>query len=288
MISDSLVGHLLDLLQRAPADTFLLGGGLGLQLKRHHLLFHRMRTLAGAEGFELPEARVTSDIDLFLRIEVFAIPEYGKQLRVAIDELDYSVRTAKWQFDKPLHPEFQDRKVVLDLLAPYPEELARVAVSGNRVGTGSGTDLHGRLTHEAFAVEDSRLEIDITHNGAGLGSIFVPHPYAMLNMKIRAAHDWMRYQTEPWALRQRQEPPSAKHAFDAALIVAMLTEDELNRAAQLARKWESHPIASAIRKEAVMLYGSSSSPAWVEALRQGMFDDWHLLWDAMRGALAIK
>ena len=123
--------------------------------------------------------------------------------------------------------------------------------------------------------------------GAKVGGVSISHPYAFLNMKLRAAHDWHRFGIKPWVLRANQKPPSEKHVFDAASLVAMITEGELAVAAQLAAVWCDHTIAVAIRSEAVTLFGTSTSPGWLEARRQGMFDDHDLIWPTMKTALGI-
>jgi hypothetical protein len=226
-MQEPLTKHLLDLLQTAPSDGFVLGGGFALRVKRTHLIKGKIRTLAESERQELPEARATSDLDLFLRIEIFSNRGRGQGLRSAIDQLGYSERTPKWQFQKPLSAASRDQEMVLDLLARQPEVGSDVKVNSMRVGSRSGTDLHGLQTIEAFAVEDRAILCNVFDDGGVVGQVNVAHPFAMLNMKVRASHDWHRFRNGPWPMRNNQLPPSAKHAFDCSLIVAMLTEPEL-------------------------------------------------------------
>ncbi len=286
-MNDPLLPYLLSLLNAAPTDSFVLGGGLGLRVKRAHQITGRIESLAQSVGQELPEARATTDIDLFLKIELFAKQELGLALRKSIDRLGYKEKTPKWQFEKEF-PELSGGKpLVLDLLARKPGEESGVKTRSMRVGSGSGAELHGRETIEAFAVEDSPITCNFT-DGTDIGQAQVAHPYAMLNMKIRAAHDWFRFQEQPWLLRESQEPPSAKHAFDGAFIIAMLTQEELADAQKLAVKWAGIEIADQIKKEAGQLYGTDTSPAWTEARRQGMFNDHSLIWGTMRQVLGLN
>lgn len=285
-MNDPLFPDLIRLLTKSPKGSFVLGGGLGLRVKQAHQIESRIQSLAQSVGQELPEARATTDIDLFLKIEIFARSELGLALRQAINELGYKERTPKWQFEKEF-PEFSGSKpLVLDLLARTPYKESGVRTRSSRVGSGSGVELHGRETIEAFAVEDSPIVCNFT-DGMDAGQAQVAHPYAMLNMKIRAAHDWLRFQENPWSLRDRQEPPSAKHAFDGAFIIAMLTKDELAACDELSSKWAGLEVANQIKKEAVLLYGTETSPGWIEARRQGIFNDHPLIWETMRQVLGL-
>lgn len=286
-MSDPLVRHLHDLIIAVRQDSVILAGGLGLMLKRRHLAHQGTMTLALSADHGHPEARTTTDIDLFLRIELFTRPEEGRRLREVLDGLSYKERTPKWQFERPLSDALPDQSVVVDLLARQPVDGEDVSVKPPRVGTGSGTGLHGRETAEAFAVEREPQIIDVLDDGSLLGQVLTAHPYAWLNMKVRAAHDWLRYQRQPWELRENQQPPSAKHAFDATLIVAMVTEVERDRCRDLASEFRDHPVAQQIRAEATELFGEPTAPGWREALRQGMFDDHDLIWPTLKAMLRV-
>jgi hypothetical protein len=289
-MSDPLIGHLSDLCRTAPSGSFILGGGLALRVRRDMLLRSGARTLARAVGHQLPEARVTTDIDVFLRLEVF---ERGdRSLRVAIDKLGYGERTPKWQFEKELLPgpgsaEGPGAMLVLDLLARTPEPGSEVRMKPPRVGSGSGADLHGRVTEEAFAVEQLAREIPVVEDGITVARPLVAHPYAMLCMKLRASHDWLQYRQEAWSLSSKQKPPSEKHTFDAALCVAMLTEAEQDECIGLAREYAGRPVALAIRSEAKRLFGAPEAPGWRSAVAQGMFDAHAPVWDALGACLGV-
>lgn len=286
-MSDLLIRHLADIVNRVPENSIILAGGLGLTLKRRSLVRSDTRTLATAAGYEIPEARATTDIDLFLRIEMFTRKEDGCQLRQALDDLDYVERTPQWQFEKPLHVSILNQPVVVDLLARRPEEGESVKVKTPRVGTGSGINLHGRETVEAFAVERDPQTIEIVCDGSAVGRVCIVHPYGWLNMKVRAAYDWLLNQRQPWDLRENQKPPSEKHAFDVALIAAMVTETEDHQCLQMAEEFRQHPIAQAIRFEAAELFESPSAQGWREAVRQGMLNDHSLIWPRIKEMLGV-
>ncbi len=286
-MADAMLVHLQLLVERAGTSAFVLGGGLGLRVKREHLLSHRAVTLAGAAGYEVPEARATFDIDLFLGLELFVDASRGAALRAALLDLGYEVVTGNWQFEKRLSTAAPEHIIAVDLLARPPNEAERanVKVRGIRVGAGSAAKLHGRRTDEAFAVDASPQMVDIRLGGATTCAVRVPHPYAWLNLKLRAAHDWLKYSEQPWPLGEGQKPPSPKHAFDAALVVAMATEAEVAEAAEQAERWRGHEPATAIVSEALVLFGSRDAAGWRAARRQGMFDDHALIWDTMRTML---
>jgi len=84
---DHLTANLLDLLFELEGRGIpvMIGGGYGLFLKRRHLAATRERTL-----FEkLPEARVTNDLDLFLRAELLSDLDRTREVKEAILRLGY-------------------------------------------------------------------------------------------------------------------------------------------------------------------------------------------------------
>lgn len=107
----------------------------------------------------------------------------------------------------------------------------------------------------------------------------VPHPCAWLNRKVKIAEDWTL----------RPKPFAEKHAFDAYLLTAMLTEDEVTGAEALARRYVEHPVATHVRAAAGRLYGTPSGPGFAEAERQaGGALDHELFWEALQTVLGIS
>ena len=120
-----------------------------------------------------------------------------------------------------------------------------------------GTRISGRHCPEAFAIDDSPLSLEFAYVGQQY-SIFVPHPYSWLNMKVRAAYDWMREQQgliEP-KLTTEGDHIRLKHVYDVYVLTAMLTQVERAEASALAAKYTDHEEALKTRKQAVELYGS--------------------------------
>lgn len=287
MSTDPLLPHLLDLLADPAADSLILAGGFGLRLKQEHLRQSGARTLVD----QFPAARATQDLDFFLRIELWSERDRGTALRAALDRLGYRERVPHLKFEKPLASDGSEgRSVKVDLMArtPLPQEDIPVsrakdpARHPSRVGSGLGVDLHGNETPEAFAVEDSPVPLRIsgaTTDGTPVeATVYVPHPYAWLNMKVKAADDWVR----------RPKPFSEKHAFDVYLLTAMLTAEEISQARNLAARHGDRPLATQIRAAAGHLYGTPTAPGFEEAQRQADSAlDHAVFWEALQAVLGI-
>jgi hypothetical protein len=86
----------------------------------------------------------------------------------------------------------------------------------------------------------------------------------------------------------KRKPSSEKHAFDVYILVAMLTETELNEATHLAAEYQDHRVAAEVRRCAVELYGASDSPGVDEIRRQAVQEiNYPRFWQALSAALGI-
>jgi hypothetical protein len=185
-----------------------------------------------------------------------------------LDRLGYSVTAHNWQFRKP-YADAPARFVKIDLQTTLPDLGQKVKTRKERrfgegtrqAGLGMGTGIGALASPEAFALNGRAVPVPITC-GDQAATIFVPHPYAWLNLRIRAAYDWLR--------EQRREIPSTgnartgdskrlKHVYDVYVLIAMLTEEELHEAAALAGQYEHHSEAKKIRSEAGELYERSDA-----------------------------
>lgn len=103
-------------------------------------------------------------------------------------------------------------------------------------------------------------------------------------MKIKAAHDWL--QMEQGLLTHKKN--AERHVFDVYMLVAMLTEAELEEAATLAASYQNHPIAVELRTCAIQLYGEEEAPGMAE-LRQRLREsvNYSLFWTALKQAIGI-
>lgn len=284
-MTDPLFAHLLDIASDPASAGLILAGGFGIRLKQASLRESGTRTLI--ENF--PMARATQDLDFFLTLSLFVQKEQGRAVRALLDRLGYDEHNKHYQFGKPFDPLNPEIKVKVDLLARTPRSDEGILVKPPRVGSGAGIDLHGRETPEGFAVEEHcvRLPLQgVRSDGVAVETgILVPHAYAWLNMKVRAAHDWLRRQ------RGEMNPKanSEKHVFDVYVLTAMLTETELTEASNLSGLYLADPGAQEICDYAQELYGTEDSPGVREVKGQAHENiDYPIFWEALNEALGIK
>ena len=279
---DPLVPHLLDLLSDPISGELILAGGFGIRVKQNDLRDSRAKTL-----MPFPEARATQDMDFFLSLSLFVQKERGTAVRALLDRLGYTEHTPKYQFGKPFDAAHPDRRVKVDLLARTPEGEG-VSVKFPRVGHNSGIGLHGRETPEGFAVEAHFQELSVqgrrTDGVEVMATVRVPHPYAWLNLKVKAAHDWLQMERGEIA----SKPNSARHVFDVYVLVSMLTEAELKEASQFATDYKNHAVAQEVRECAVQLFGKSNAPGMDEIRRQNAQErETPQFWQALSQALGV-
>lgn len=189
--TDPMMPHLLDILSQPASEGLILAGGFGMRIKQADLEEQI------SEGITLlssvPTARSRSSVDLFLNMEMWTQKEKGKAVRAMLDGLSYEVipEYQYLQFGKLKNLVTDKFEVKIDLHARTPNASEKVRFDDRRVGKGIG--LHGRITDEAFAIDDSPTLIHVsgrrTDGSERQATVLVPHPYASLNMKIKAAHD---------------------------------------------------------------------------------------------------
>jgi len=280
---DPLLPHLLDIMSSPASSGLILAGGFGIRLKQSHLRDTNTRTLIAP----FPEARATLDLDFFLSLSLFVQKERGAAVRQLLDQLGYTEYTPKYQFGKPMNAASLEYKIKIDLLARLPEG-EDIQVRTLRVGANSGTDLHGRQTPEGFAVEENPQQIPLrgdNSNGVMVETtVLLPNPYAWLNLKVKAAYDWLRAE-------QGEIPPKpgrAKHVFDVYVLIAMLTELELQEASGAATRHENRPLANEIRDCARILYADRNGVGMDEIRRQSNTTiEYETFWQALSLALGL-
>jgi len=261
-VSEPLMPYLLDIVTAPEAEELTLAGGLGLRLKQAFRKAGQARTLLSS----YPESRATQDMDFFLQLSMFVNPSKGIAFRNFLLKEGYvPVEGAKhFHFVKRVdQQQLGTMDVKIDLLARQPLEDEDVKVKGPRVG--SGIDLHGRITPEAFSLEERPLRIPLVGSKSDGSptdgaSVLVPHAYTWLNLKIQAAHDWLK----------NAKPGGQKHVLDVYIHTAMLTPDELSQSQALAIKYQDHPVAQSVKDACRELFGSHEAPGCAEILRQGV------------------
>lgn len=271
-MNEPLLPYLLDIMTAPASKNLVLAGGLGLRLKQQFLRSSGEKWLI--EGFE--DIRATQDMDFFLSMSMFLEPETGLSFRDFLRGEGYEpVENAKYfHFSKQVG----QMEVKIDLLARRPSKGERVKVSGPRVG--SGIELHGRVTPEAFSLEDSPFRLPLQgkkSNGEAVEtSVFLPHAYTWLNMKVQAAFDWVK----------NDKPGGRKHVKDVYALTAMLTESELGKSVELAAKYREVREAGEVRRAYQELFSSNSSAGCRELREQGVDID-PAFFEGLQAALGI-
>lgn len=285
---DPLLPHLLDIVEQPGAANMMLTGGFGLNLKRHFLAENQVETVVPRS--EWPSVRATQDLDFILKMSVFIDRQRADDVANLLKALGYQVDWGNLQFGKPLYDGIEEPRLVVDLISRMPTATEKVKSDGTRVGIGKGSPVHGRATVEAFAVD--RIPIPVIAKGRNTAGrevqaeVLVPHPYAWLQMKVRAAHDWYEEREGRMAIMKKHRSP--KHCFDVALIVAMMTLDELQGASLLVQEFHEHPEAVKIRTEAEVLFSLPTSPGWIEVRRQsGRELDHNAIWSTVTRSLGL-
>jgi hypothetical protein len=273
-MSEPLLPYLLDIATAPESDNLILAGGLGLRLKQQFLRTSEEKWLI--EGFE--DIRATQDMDFFLLMSMFLEQRKGAAFRDFLRREGYEpVENAKYfHFAKQVGK----MEVKIDLLARLPSEDEKVKVSGPRVGSGSGIELHGRVTPEAFSLEDSPFRLPLQgkkSNGEAVKtSVFLPHACTWLNLKVQAAFDWVK----------NDKPGGRKHVKDVYALTAMLTESELEKSVELAAKYREVREAAKVRQAYQELFGSASSSGCRELKGQGVNID-PAFFEGLQAALGI-
>ncbi|MBA3633878.1 MAG: hypothetical protein H0W58_13890 [Acidobacteria bacterium] len=209
----------------------ILGGGYGLVLKTEYI----RRTGVATRFEEIPQARSTNDLDLFLSVEIITSAEKIEKIRDALEKLKFEPVAPFFQFRLPVVFEGQDLPVKIDLLAAPPETEAErklVKINKPRIRPKRAKNIHGYLTEEAITIEENLLAIDISENEEQPLEIYLPHPFSYLIMKLFALRD---------RLEDEEKDFGAYHAFDIYRIIAMMTESEWNEAIELRRIYSNAP-----------------------------------------------
>lgn len=239
----TLETSLRELLAKLDSQTrpLILGGGYGLYLRRTILRRDGARTLLD----RWPEARSTNDLDLFLRPELMCDSPRLATLKSALDELGYEpvIGAEHYQFRKEDPAGFIERGIKIDLLTGPRSSFdgSGLKIDDRRVRPRPSVDVHAHPTDEAITLEENLQQVDLETNSTDANSqnqtIFLPHPFTYLLMKLFAFRD--------------QEGDATKdhgshHALDLYSIIAMMTESDWEQAKELA----AHNSSSVIGQEA--------------------------------------
>lgn len=211
--------------------NLILGGGYGLVLRTEHI----RQSQALTRFNEIPEARSTNDLDLFLSAEIITSAEKIEKIRDALEKLGFEPIAKFFQFKLPVEFEGMEMPVKIDLLAALPENeeaLKLVKINKPRIRPKKAKNIHGFLTEEALTLEEKLQPINISDEGEPPLEIYLPHPFSYLVMKLFALRD---------RLEDEEKDFGAYHAFDIYRIIGMMTETEWNQAIDLRRRYRNAP-----------------------------------------------
>jgi hypothetical protein len=209
--------------------SLVIGGGYGLLLKANHI----QRTGARTRLEQIPIARSTGDIDVFLTTEVIVDKNKMAAIRQALDELGYSpVPGAKYyQFFREVVIAGVLRNLKFDFLAApvQGEEAKKVKADVRRIRPRGPTDtpMHAHTVPEAVTIEEHLISVEIGEADQPI-KVFLPHPFSYTLLKLFALRDQMYNEAKEFGRH---------HAFDIHTTWAMMTEEEFIQAEGLRRRY---------------------------------------------------
>lgn len=214
---------------RARDIPLIVGGGYGLLLRTELIRRSGSRTLIP----DLPTARSTEDLDIFLKAEVISNPDKTGPIREVLDRRGYEPIVEHFQFQREINYMGRARKVKVDFLAaPVPYELrTKVKADQVRLRPRGGKGLHAHVTPEALTVEESLVTIDIGEDDESL-VVYLPHPFSYLLLKLHALRDRIYDEGTNYGRH---------HAFDLYSTIAMMTEEEWEESTRLKKKHKDAP-----------------------------------------------
>ncbi|MGC2236066.1 MAG: hypothetical protein WA584_07885 [Pyrinomonadaceae bacterium] len=227
----------------------ILGGGYGLVLKTEYI----RQTNAATRFEEIPQARSTNDLDLFLSAEIITSAEKIEKIRDALSKLKFEPLAPFFQFQLPTVFEGFEKPVKIDLLAALPlteTERKLVKINKPRIRPKKAKNIHGYLTEEAVTIEENLLPVNIAGEGDAPLEIYLPHPFSYLVMKLFALRD---------RLEDEEKDFGAYHAFDIYRVIAMMTESEWNEAVDLRKRFRDAPKIGEAAEIAGDLFASGES-----------------------------
>lgn len=227
----------------------ILGGGYGLVLKTEDI----RRTNVVTRFEEIPQARSTNDLDLFLSAEIITSAEKIEKIRDALRKLKFVPVAPFFQFLLPVTFEGLEQAVKIDLLAAPPEtdeQRKLVKINKPRIRPKTAKNIHGYLTEEAVTLEENLQPIDVAEEGESPLEIYLPHPFSYLVMKLFALRD---------RLEDEEKDFGAYHAFDIYRIVGMMTEKDWNEALDLKRRYREQPKIAEAGEIAARLFAGVES-----------------------------
>lgn len=250
----------------------IIGGGYGLALKTRQIIDSGNRT-----RLQIPPARSTEDLDLFLRLEIITDAAKMEVIRDALEKLGYRPVAEFFQFEAIIDLPGGQGTIKVDLLAPRPKtraEREKVKISKPRIRPRNARNIHAYLTEEAITLEEklTRLTLSNDHNTT---EVFLPHPFTFLVLKLFALRDHLIKEKKP-AGEQTKHPKVSEHAFDIYRIVSMFTEPEWYEAKDLAEKYGNDDIIKEAQEIVSLIFSSEEAEGPRAAKRHAALIDFQI------------
>jgi len=225
------------LLELGAGEMFQIAGGYGLFLKQQWLLANRDEAIViPLEQWIDPAPRATSDFDLLLGLEFIADRSTNLKVESILQENGFEMTEKplgqRWQFVKTISDE---KTILAELHAPTPapthDDLRTEKVRIKPRPSQKGEGVHGRHNREAVGAEmfPFRFSLEAV-------PLAVPNPVTWTVMKLTAMADFWRRANDSELSperRSRARDQAEKHAQDVGRIVAMMTIEERDQAAEI-------------------------------------------------------
>ncbi|MGO9598095.1 MAG: hypothetical protein ACLP7Q_08895 [Isosphaeraceae bacterium] len=271
---DPLQMSLLDLHHKLhPHDIpLIIGGGLGLVLKRQQIEKEGLRTLFD----QLPKARSTNDIDLFFRAEIVADSGRVQIFVAALAKLGYvPLEKAKYlQWVRTVVVVGIPQEIKLDLLVgPIDDEFRdALHIKGPRVRPkGKNVTFHAYRTEEAIEIQKGLMPVDLAGRLSGGEShtarVFVPQAFTYLMMKLHAFDD----RKDESAKDESDKQLGRHHSLDLYASVAMMTENEYDRAVRLGQVYGDHSPVKRSRGIVAESFAALSAPGMIRLREHALY-----------------
>lgn len=242
----------------------IIGGGYGLLLRTEFLSNNNFPTLFN----QIPIARSTNDLDIFLSSEIVTSLDKMKTIRMVLNQLGYNPKPGAefYQFWRPINVQGQSRFLKLDFLCPSINDQNQDLIEQDqrRVRPKSAKKLkkeeklHARKTQEAISLEDYLQSISLNQNTV----VYIPHPFTYLILKLFAIKDHLE--------QPETKGKSQHHTFDLYRSVAMLTDEEDQQATLLVQKY---PDVAQEASNIIQAFFASQDSLGTLALRQYLFEN---------------
>lgn len=196
----------------------IVGGGYGLQLRSQWANENNLTT----SFEEIPMARTSDDIDVFLHLEILTSPEKHETIREIMEGLNYVPRPEARNFQFVHQEEVEEdlgRRPKIDLLAENPEDVDEVELDPPRARSKNASDtIHGRFVEEAINIDENLRRISVSYEDMK-APVHLPHPIHYGILKLFATRDHLE---DPDSDAEFQQ----YHSFDLFMILGLTTEED--------------------------------------------------------------